>query len=365
MKLVLDGVFNHMGRNSVMFQDASKSESSQWRKWFYFGSQYPQGARAWSGAENLLELNLENPEVRAHIYGDKNSVIRSYLRDGVDGWRLDTAFELGAPYLKELTAAAHAERAGSLVVGEVPQYPREWFPSMDAVMNFTIREIIFGLVNETIAPTTALRMMDRMTAETGIEAMLKSWTLLDNHDVPRLATALPKQGQQRFAQALLFTLPGSPNVYYGSEVAMEGGDDPEMRSPMRWDLVKEDNPALRYTRQLMALRKQHRALKVGNFRTIESTHLFAFERYTDRVQDTILVLANPSDKVVNETVMVANAKLTNGGEFAVALQSSEPAARVPTIYSGLIKVSVPPQTVIVLKPILERSGGYSPYKRTQ
>ncbi|HMP42418.1 MAG TPA: alpha-amylase family glycosyl hydrolase [Roseiflexaceae bacterium] len=93
MKLVLDGVFNHMGRNAPIFQDAITNPDSVWRNWFAIGPQYTGGARVWTGYQNLPELNLANPAVRAYLYEDPTSVLRSYLRDGADGWRLDTAFE--------------------------------------------------------------------------------------------------------------------------------------------------------------------------------------------------------------------------------------------------------------------------------
>jgi cyclomaltodextrinase len=77
--------------------------------------------------------------VRQHLWPRRDSVVRSYLRDGADGWRLDTAYELGPAYLRELTAAAHREKPGSLVVGEIVNYPGGWTPAMDAVMNFSLR----------------------------------------------------------------------------------------------------------------------------------------------------------------------------------------------------------------------------------
>ena len=88
MKLVLDGVFNHMGRNAPIFQQALADPSSRWRDWFVFGPQFPGGARGWANVQNLPELNLENPQVRAYLWGDPDSVVRGWLRDGVDGWRL-------------------------------------------------------------------------------------------------------------------------------------------------------------------------------------------------------------------------------------------------------------------------------------
>ncbi len=147
MKVVLDGVFNHMGRNAPRFQEAFNSEVSDWREWFALGPQYDAGARVWTGFQNLPELNLENPAVRAYLYEEPDSVVRSFLRDGADGWRLDTAYELGFDFLRDLTDAAHKEKAGSLVVGEIVNYPSAWLDAIDAVMNFTLRHIILDVVS--------------------------------------------------------------------------------------------------------------------------------------------------------------------------------------------------------------------------
>ena len=103
---------------------------------------------------------------------------------------------------------------------------------------------------------------------------------------------MPNEPQRRIAQVLQFTLPGAPNLYYGSEVGMTGAGDPEMRAAMRWDLVADAHPALAWTMQLIQVRKQCRALRVGNFRLAEATRLLAFERYTDRAADTVFVIVN-------------------------------------------------------------------------
>jgi glycosidase len=359
MRLVLDGVFNHMGRNAPAFREAEADPNSPYRDWFVFGPQYRGGARAWFRAENLPELNLENPAVRDHLYAQPGSVVRSWLRDGIDGWRLDVAADIGFQFLGELTQAAHAEKPGSLVVGEIASYPKEWFPAVDAVMNFSLRKIILRTATRRIEAQTALRMIERLIAEAGIEPMLKSWLLLDNHDTPRLATVLPDPAQRRLAQVLQFTLPGSPNLYYGSELGMTGGDDPEMRAPMRWELARDDNPDLAWTRQLIALRRQHRALRVGDFRVVNASRLLAFERHTDRVQDTVVVLVNPGPKDVTESVMVANSRLMNGTAMLPLLGGGPPVV----INAALLEVAVPAGGFLVLAPDVAPSGGYTPYKR--
>lgn len=364
MKLVLDGVFNHMGRNAPIFQDALENPTSPWRDWFAIGSEYAGGARSWTGFQNLPELNLENPAVRAYLYEDPDSVVRSYLRDGADGWRLDTAYELGFDYLRDLTRAAHLEKAGSLIVGEIVNYPDRWLESIDAVMNFSVRNIVLGLASGVIAPSSAGRMLDRLVSHAGIEPLLKSWLVIDNHDIPRIASQIPAESLRRLVQVLQFTLPGAPNIYYGSEVGMIGGSDPENRGPMRWDLVREDNPEFIWMKKLIALRQQHRALRVGNFRLVESGRLLAFERYTDRALETIVVLANPSGTTVTERVLIANASLMDDTPMVDLLAPAD----TPSVYNiqaALITVTMHPETVLVLKPRERSLGGYSRYKRVR
>ena len=360
MKLVLDGVFNHMGRNSEKFQHAINNPRSKYRDWFYLGDQYPGGARVWAQAKNLPELNLENKEVKQHIYAGRSSVVQQYLKLGADGWRLDVAYDIGYDILYDLTSKAHKAKPGSLVVGEIWNYPAGWFPSLDGVMNFTAREIIWQLCLGKLDPKIAGEMLGRMIEDAGIEPMLKSWMVLDNHDTPRLKNMMPEIWQQKMAQVLQFTLPGSPNLYYGSELGMTGGGDPEMRAPMRWDLVNEDNETLAWTKKLIELRKQRRALRIGNFSLVTSENLLAFERYTDHVEDTVVVVINPTDNDVSESVMVANSSLMNWTVMTDLLSTNE---QTNFVQSSLMYLTVPARSFMLLKPDVQPKGGYTPYKR--
>lgn len=360
MKLVLDGVFNHMGRNSEKFQHAVNNPRSKYRDWFYFGDQYPGGARVWAQAKNLPELNLENREVRQHIYASRGSVVQQYLKQGADGWRLDVAYDIGYDILSDLTYSAHKAKPGSLVVGEVWNYPAGWFPSLDGVMNFTAREIIWRLCLGTLGPKVAGEMLGRMIEDAGIEPMLKSWLVLDNHDTPRLKNMMPETWQQKMAQVLQFTLPGSPNLYYGTELGMTGNIDPEMRAPMRWDLVNDSNETLAWTKKLIELRQQQRALRIGNFSLVTSEKLLAFERYTDHVEDTVIVVINPTDNDISESVMVANSSLMNWTRMTDLLGTNE---QTIVIQSSLMHLTVPARSYMLLKPDIQPKGGYTPYKR--
>lgn len=358
LRLVLDGVFNHMGRQSPAFRAAAADPAAATHRWFDFNDDYPGGARAWAKAVNLPELVIEEPAVREHLWEKSDSVVRSWLRDGVDGWRLDVAFEIGTALLAELTAAAHDEKPGSLVLGEVCNYPAEWFPALDAVLAFTLREIILMTANHDITPSHAQRMLQRLYADADFEHLLKSWIYLDNHDVARVTETVPDAAARRLATILQFTLPGAVNLYYGSELGQTGGSDPANRAPMRWDLVNDDNPTLGLHRQLIELRRDCRALRVGDLRWLETDRLLGFERHTDRAADIVVVLVNPSSEPVLETVLLPDSKLMD-----IAGMDDLLTGRHHRNYHGMITIDLAPQQVVILAPRTTPHHGYTPYKR--
>src|SRR5207302_830526 len=133
-------------------------------------------------------------------------------------------------------------------------------------------------VKSKVSGRLAGRAVERMIADTGLDPCLKSWFPLDNHDTERLKTLIPSKDLRRLAQVLQFTLPGSPVIYYGTELGMSGTGDPANRGPMRWDLVNEKNTELAWMKQLVRLRKDNRGLRIGEFRLLETETLFAFSR---------------------------------------------------------------------------------------
>lgn len=360
LKLILDGVFNHMGKRSPMFEDARHNEHSRWRDFFNFNSRYSRGYVGWFDVENLPELNLENPEVQKFIYSEPDSVVQSYLRnEGIDGWRLDVAFDLGFRYLTDLTRAVHAARPGSLVIGEIWNYPEEWHPAVDGVMNMHGRKLLLTMLAGRLSGPLCCQMWETSIADAGMDHILKSWLVLDNHDTPRLANLLPEQWQQRMARVLQFTLPGAVCLYYGSELGMTGGDDPEQRAPMRWDLVTGDNEMLKLHKKLLELRQAEPALRYGDFRRLHSEKLFAFLRRTVSVRETVVVIANPTDKPVKELLQLRESKFHDVSPLHDLFSD----ARF-VVFSGTVDVDVPAHTVMVLKvDTSDYPHGYNRYDR--
>lgn len=360
LRLVLDGVFNHMGKRSPMFEEARHNSRSRWRQFFKFDEKQSRGYIGWYDVENLPELNLENPEVQKFIYSAPDSVVQSYLcHEDIDGWRLDVAFDLGFRYLTDLTRAVHAAKPGSLVIGEIWNYPEEWHPAVDGVMNMHGRKLLLTMLEGRLSGPLCSQMWETSIDDAGMNHILKSWLVLDNHDTPRLTNLLPELWQQHMARVLQFTLPGAVCLYYGSELGMTGGDDPEQRAPMRWDLVSPKNEMLELHRKLLTLRKKEPALRYGDFRRLHSEKLFAFMRRTISVRDTVVVLANPTDQPVKELLQLRESKFQDVSNICDLLSDAK-----FMVYSGTVDVELPAHSVMILKvDTADYPHGYNRYDR--
>ena len=251
-----------------------------------------------------------------------------------------------------------AARPGSETIGEMWGYPSGWFPAVDGVYDFSEMSVADAALKGQISGGRAGLMLNHMALDACIEHLLQSWLLLDNHDTARLATAVPERADRKLLHALQLTLPGAPVLYYGSELGMTGASDPQNRAPMRWDLVTAENPELGWVERLLRVRHSHPALRYGDFVALDSDKLLAFARTTDKVLDTVLVAANPTDQPVQETFPTRVGRLLSGGEMEDQLTGE----RIRTI-SGLVTLKIPPKTVRIYSPVSDKSAGYSPYHR--
>lgn len=360
MKLMLDGVFNHVGRRNPMFVEAKENPDSRYRSWFFFGDKIPNGYRGWRNVANLPELAVENPEVRKYLWEGHDSVVRHYLREtGIDGWRLDVAPDLGLEYLAALTAAAHEERPGSAVIGECWNYPEEWFGVVDGILNLHARFLITDFCEGRLTPSRAGRAIERMIEDAGIENILRCHLVLDNHDTPRQTHFIADKRDRNLARVLQFTLPGSPTVYYGSELGMDGGEDPRNRAPMRWDLLTEENETLALHRKLIALRNEAPTLRAGDFRLLDADNCLAFLRLGPDPRETVLVAVNPNDEAVEERVQVRDSLLVDGTAMKCAFSG-----RKLNTWSGMASIELGPKEACVYQNLDKGDGpAYSPFKR--
>lgn len=359
MKIMLDGVFNHMGKDAPMYIDAKKNPKSPYRNFFDFNASYPEGVRLWMNVKSLPELNLEEPKVLEYLYQSKNSVIQQYLTMGIDGWRLDVAFDIGYHYLKDITTYTKTVNPQAMIIGEVHNYPKDWAHAMDGVMNFTFRSLVIKLILGETTPYMISNMIKKVIEDTGIEPILRSWMMIDNHDMPRLTHVFNTFETQRLALVLLFSLPGSPNLYYGTELGMEGSGDPENRAPMAWHLNQYNNPYKQLVQELIQLRHRYPALKVGDYQSVLARELFVFIRKGDHISEDIYVCVNVSNTTTKDILLIEDSDLMNYAAFEVL------SGEISHIHvtAGVMEVTMNPLSYAILRVKTEAINGYTPYKR--
>ena len=355
IKIILDGVFNHMSFYSPIFQSALSDPQSPYRDWFVFGSTYRHGYRAWHHAASLPELNLHHQDVQKYVL---DQVVTYYLSLGIDGWRLDTAIELGFTYLSLLKANARKVKKDALIVGEINNYPDQWFPYVDGVMQLVMRDLIILTLQGQIAPQVANTMIARYIDDTGIETLLQSWMLLENHDTARIRHDLHDFKTYACAKYLSITLPGTFHLYQGEELGLISEGDPYNRQPFPWDKLTDDNPYYSFHQSLIALRKDNRALRIGNYRHIISQSIISFLRLTDVLEETLIILVNPSSMDVKETLMIPDFKLRGHLSFYDLISK----VKIVESFGIFIHLTIPAFTTYILKPDLKVVDGYSPTK---
>jgi cyclomaltodextrinase / maltogenic alpha-amylase / neopullulanase len=240
IRLVLDGVFNHVGRDFWAFRDVREhGEASRFRDWFA-GLRFDQRNRrgdpfsyeTWNGYDDLVKLNLGNPEVRAHLLG----AVESWIRDfGIDGLRLDAADAVDLDFQRELAAMCRRLRPDFWLMGEVVlgDY-RNWvYPEgLDSATNYEAYKGLYSSHNEHNYFEIAYSL-NREFGEGGIYRGLGLYNFADNHDVTRVASQLTDPAHLTALYTLLFCMPGIPSVYYGSEFGVGGVKGKYTDAPLR------------------------------------------------------------------------------------------------------------------------------------
>ncbi len=355
MRLMMDGVFNHAGSTNSIFKAAELGGRE--RSWFRFGEEFGGGVRGFSGYAQMPAWVLEHPEVRDYLWKSPDSVVRHFLRKGIDGWRLDVGFDIGPEWLADLRASAREEKPDALVVAEILGYPAKWSSSVDGVFNLFWLEVVRATMEGTMSATAAGQSLQNWIEDAGIDFAKRCWIHVDNHDSDRFAERFNPR-QRKMLMGIWMTLPGCPVIYYGTELGMDGGEDPANRAPMRWDMVNAQNQDLAWMKSLLALRKDLTAIPHGDCTFLPTSSLIAFTRTTDKLLDSVLVVANPSEKDATETLAPRLAFLMAGGTLVDLITGEKFASDY-----GTVKVSVPALGFRLLVPTDLDLGGYRPYER--
>jgi cyclomaltodextrinase / maltogenic alpha-amylase / neopullulanase len=298
IRIVLDGVFNHASRGFFQFNHLLEvGENSPYVNWFRIESfklnAYSEGEKpnytCWEGLPALPEFNTENPQVRAFIM----DVARYWLEKGIDGWRLDVPYCIDDDsFWQEFRQVVKSVNPEAYIVGEVAWEAKRWLQGdqFDAVMNYLFTQLCLGFfgsgqinreLEQGMMGLDATPELDAKSFAHRAEELLNLYpppvvqaqmNLLDSHDMPRFLN-LVNGDKDALKLATLFqmTYPGAPTIYYGNEIGIGYGPRPipeDARYSFPWDESRWDKDLLAYFKKCIALRKEHPALRTGDFKTV-------------------------------------------------------------------------------------------------
>ncbi|WP_390623791.1 maltodextrin glucosidase [Vibrio gallicus] len=291
MKIVLDAVFNHTSSEHPWFDKSGQHQrgayhnlESAYRDYYFFDGD-SQRYEGWNGVPNLPVLNFDNPEVRNIIYGSDSSIIKHWLKPpyNIDGWRFDVIHMLGegkgaynnAHYVKAFRRATKQQNPQALVLGEHFFEATDWLQGdqEDGAMNyygfahpmrafFAKQDIAYDPIE--LSSKQFRHWLLEAKAKVPWHNQLAQLNQLDSHDTARFITLL-KGDDKRMKQAALFLIAyiGVPCLYYGTEVGLEGENDPDNRRTFPWERVAQ-SPWVPVFKQMLMLRRQSPALQSGD-----------------------------------------------------------------------------------------------------
>lgn len=294
LRVMVDAVFNHCGTQFAPWQDVVKhGKQSRYADWFYVNEE--SGLDDGRGTEDgryfsfafvayMPKLNTNNPEVQDFLI----SCCRRWVENwDVDGVRFDVGNEVAHSFLRRLRTALKAVKPDVFLLGEIWHDASPWLrgDEYDSVMHYPFVQSLQNFwVDQAATSREFMYAMNRCLSMYPQMYTRALFTLLDSHDVPRARTRCGDEDTFFQQLMLLLTMPGSPSLYYGTEIAMEGADDPDNRRTMPWTEIDAGvhERTIEETRRLIALRRAHSQLRAEGVRFIcDEAHprLIIFERF--------------------------------------------------------------------------------------
>lgn len=322
IRIILDGVFNHVGRDFFAFKDVQQNrEGSQYCSWFmnlnfYGNNHYNDGFcyEGWAGHIDLVKLNLDNTQVVDHLIGAVKFWIEEF---GIDGLRLDAADCINIEFFKKLRNTCLSLKPDFWLYGEITSGDYNRWANNDALHSVTNYECYKGIYSSHNDHNyfEIAHSLNRQFGDGGIYGNIYTFNFVDNHDVNRVASMLRNKNHLNNVYTILYTMPGVPCIYYGSEWAVEGKrtqySDYELRPCLDIDSIPNPNYELyNHICKLGAVRKALPALKYGNFRNvnIKNEQLVYMREYDGQ---TVYVALNLSDSDFNIDINSAGGVLTD------------------------------------------------------
>lgn len=340
--IVLDGVFNHCGRGFFAFHDILENGSeSPYLNWFHI-KKFPLDAYAngdavnylgWWKLKSLPKLNTDEPAVRQYLL----DVARYWIEQGADGWRLDVPNEIDDDdFWFDFRSVVREANPEAYIVGEIWDGDPRWVGDrhFDGLMHYPIRDAVFDIIDQKISATDFADSVEGWLTKYPRENVNAMLVLLGSHDTKRLYRKMDGDWQKiMLASMFPFVYPGAPCVYYGDEIGMDGGSDPDCRRTFPWEEGKWHQTMRQWIQQLIRIRHERISLRRGDVQRIAvNEHGYAFCRnyngeFTLVVMnfgDTETTLLLPCDLITFEKVnklrdLITGDVITSDDNFNVTL----------------------------------------------
>ena len=310
IRVILDGVFNHVGRDFFAFKDIQeKGMGSPYTSWFQnirFDQQSPYGDHfsyeGWAGFYDLVKLNLQNEDVLNYLF----DAVRYWIDEfDIDGLRLDAANVMDVNFFKRLRGVTKEKKPDFWMFGEIVggDYNRlANAETLDSVTNYEIYKGLFSSHNDRNYFEFA-HSVDRQCGDWGMYKNIYMYNFADNHDVTRLASIIRDKALQKNVYTMLYAMPGVPSVYYGSEFGMEGKkqrhSDDDLRRELNLNALENPDYALfDHICKLGKIRHSLEALQYGKYKNeqIQLEHM-CFSMKTDNQK--VYIMLNQSNEPRN------------------------------------------------------------------
>ena len=335
IRVIIDGVFNHCSWYFFAFDDVVRNgEASPYKDWFYdlkFPVIRPESQdekptySSFAYERKMPKLKSSNPEVREYFLSVCEHWIREYH---VDGWRLDVANEVDRDFWRAFKKAGRALDPESVMIGEIWESAESWLQGdmFDSTMNYDFRKNcrdFFG--TETISAAEFDARVTQMNYRYPTGILQGQLNLLDSHDVNRFFSYCRGDIRRlRLAEVFLFAAPGTPCVFYGDELGMDGDREETLRGPMPWNEPAHDERD--FFKALTSLRRENEALSLGTYRTrqVSEGGLYIFERRYGGTTITVALNARDTTEKLQEVpkeAPILSSTVKNGtiGPFGYAV----------------------------------------------
>lgn len=314
IRIILDGVFNHCGRGFFAFNDILENQSSSaYVNWFHI-NKFPVDAYSpgdattyvgWWKYKSLPKFNTSEPAVKKYIL----DVARYWIEQGFDGWRLDVPNEIDDDaFWFDFRKVVKNTNSQAYLIGEIWDGNMRWVgpKHFDGLMNYPIRTLVIDLLMQKIQPQNFIHSIIGWLEKYPRENVYAQYNLLGSHDTERILTMVKgDQAKTRLAMLFLFTFPGAPSVYYGDEIGLTGGSDPECRKTFPWDESKWNTVMRQWVRKLIWIRRERVEIRHGELKFIDCSNVNGIAYSRGEHNELTLVVMNPSSSQINIEIDMA------------------------------------------------------------